>query len=200
MATLGTRLIRERGEAASATVVVLNYNYARFLRRSLDSALSQTWPRVQVVVVDDCSTDDSREVIASYGRRVRTVLQERNGGHGAAMNAGFAASSVLMVAGDSEDWDLLTFEPRKNGPDLSNCCGERFNVTPHKRRVEYVAKEADRLRPVRERHVDGIDESRGEVGPSLVGVVRAAEMRVADDSQFHSTIISLTTSRVIRSR
>jgi hypothetical protein len=85
-------------QAASATIVVLNYNYARFLRRSLDSALGQTWPQVQVVVVDDCSTDDSREVIASYGDKVRPVLQARNSGHGAGMNAGFAAATGEIIS------------------------------------------------------------------------------------------------------
>jgi GT2 family glycosyltransferase len=84
-------------KAASAAIVVLNYNYARFLRRSLDSALQQTWPRVEVIVVDDCSTDASREVIAGYGGQVRPVLHERNRGHGAGMNAGFAASSADVV-------------------------------------------------------------------------------------------------------
>jgi hypothetical protein len=84
-------------QAASATIVVLNYNYAHFLRRSLDSALAQTWPNVEVVVVDDCSTDDSRDVIAAYGDRLRTVLQPRNSGHGAGMNAGFAASRGEIV-------------------------------------------------------------------------------------------------------
>jgi GT2 family glycosyltransferase len=85
------------GQAPAATVVVLNYNYARFLRRSLDSALAQTWPNVEVAVVDDCSTDESRDVIAGYGARVRPVLQPRNGGHGAGMNAGFAAAAGEVV-------------------------------------------------------------------------------------------------------
>jgi hypothetical protein len=84
-------------KAATASIVVLNYNYARFLRRSVDSALRQTWPQVEVIVVDDCSTDESREVIASYGERVRPVLQPRNGGHGAGMNAGFAAATGEVV-------------------------------------------------------------------------------------------------------
>lgn len=83
--------------AAQASIVVLNYNYARFLRRSLDSALAQTWSEVEVVVVDDASTDHSREVIASYAGRVKPVLQPRNGGHGAGMNAGFAASRGEVV-------------------------------------------------------------------------------------------------------
>lgn len=40
------------------TVVINNYNYGRFLQRAIDSALKQTYPHVEVVVVDDGSTDN----------------------------------------------------------------------------------------------------------------------------------------------
>jgi cellulose synthase/poly-beta-1,6-N-acetylglucosamine synthase-like glycosyltransferase len=56
-------------------------NYARFLKGAIDSALSQTWPNIEVIVVDDGSTDSSRDIIASYGRRVIPVLKP-NGGMG----------------------------------------------------------------------------------------------------------------------
>jgi GT2 family glycosyltransferase len=82
---------------ARLTVVVLNYNYAQYLPRSVGSALAQDWPEVEVVVVDDCSTDNSRDVIAGFGGQVIPVLQPKNGGHGAGFNAGFAASSGEVV-------------------------------------------------------------------------------------------------------
>jgi glycosyltransferase involved in cell wall biosynthesis len=91
--------------APLASIVIVNYNYARFLPRSIDSALAQTHPRTEVVVVDDASTDGSRDVIQSYSDRVVPVLQARNGGQGAAFNAGFAASHgdvVLFL--DADDW------------------------------------------------------------------------------------------------
>jgi len=92
-------------EAPLVSIVVVNYNYARFLSRSLDSALAQTHPRTEVVVVDDASTDDSREVVGRYGDRVVAVLQATNGGQGAAFNAGFAAcrGDVVLFL-DSDDW------------------------------------------------------------------------------------------------
>lgn len=77
------------GQAAS--VVVTNHNYASWLGQAIDSALAQAYPEVEVVVVDDGSTDSSRAVIASYGERI-TALFQRNRGQAAAMNAGFAAS------------------------------------------------------------------------------------------------------------
>jgi glycosyltransferase involved in cell wall biosynthesis len=79
-----------------ATVLITNYNYAAYLPDAIDSAIAQTHPEVEVVVVDDGSTDDSRDVIARYGDRIVPVLQE-NAGQAAATNAGFAASHGEVV-------------------------------------------------------------------------------------------------------
>lgn len=79
-----------------ASILVNNYNYGRFLREALDSALGQTYPHTEVIVVDDGSTDESREIIASYGGRIIPVLKE-NGGQASALNAGFAASRGEIV-------------------------------------------------------------------------------------------------------
>lgn len=73
------------------SILINNYNYGRFLRDAIDSALHQTYPNTEVIVVDDGSTDDSRAIIASYRERVIPVLKD-NGGQASAFNAGFAAS------------------------------------------------------------------------------------------------------------
>src|SRR4051812_39241488 len=80
----------------TASVVVNNFNYGRYVAAAIDSALAQTHPATEVIVVDDGSTDDSRAVIAGYGDRVRAVLKD-NGGQGSAFNAGFAASTGDVV-------------------------------------------------------------------------------------------------------
>ena len=49
------------------TVLINNHNYGRFLRQAIDSAINQTYQQVEVIVVDDGSTDESREIIVSYG-------------------------------------------------------------------------------------------------------------------------------------
>jgi len=79
------------------SIVIANYNYARFLRRSIDSALEQNYDDTEVIVVDDASTDDTADVVASYGPRIKTRLREVNGGHAAAFNTGFASSSGKIV-------------------------------------------------------------------------------------------------------
>lgn len=88
---------------SAVSIVINNYNYARFLRDAIDSALAQTYPNVEVLVVDDGSTDDSREVIASYDGRVIAILKQ-NGGQASAFNAGFAAShGEIVIFLDADD-------------------------------------------------------------------------------------------------
>jgi hypothetical protein len=87
------------------SIVINNFNYARYLSQSIDSALSQTHPFTEVVVVDDASADDSRSVIRRYGDRIIPVLLEQNGGQGAAINAGFRASrGEIVIFLDSDDY------------------------------------------------------------------------------------------------
>ena len=91
--------------APLVSIVVDNYNYARFLPRSVGSALAQTYPHVEVVVVDDASTDGSQEIIRAFGQRVTPVLKAVNAGHGAAFNSGFAASrGEIVIFLDADDY------------------------------------------------------------------------------------------------
>ncbi len=85
------------------SIIVNNYNYGRFLREAIESALSQTYKPLEVIVVDDGSTDCSRDVIASFGARILPVFKE-NGGQASALNAGFARShGDLVMFLDSDD-------------------------------------------------------------------------------------------------
>jgi glycosyltransferase involved in cell wall biosynthesis len=87
----------------SVTIVVRSFNYDRFLRAAIESALSQTAKDVEVVVVDDGSSDGSVAIIESYGDRVVAVLKE-NGGMASAFAAGMQASSgEFLVFLDSDD-------------------------------------------------------------------------------------------------
>jgi len=78
------------------SIVVNNYNYSSFLRQAIDSAIGQSYENIEVIAVDDGSTDDSPLVIASYGDRITPVLKP-NGGQASAFNAGFAVSSGTVV-------------------------------------------------------------------------------------------------------
>ena len=79
------------------SVVIPNYNYARYLRGTIDSVTVQTFPDIEIVVVDDGSTDGSTEILESYGERIRAIFQQ-NQGVSAARNNGVAASTGEYVA------------------------------------------------------------------------------------------------------
>ncbi|MGY1774379.1 glycosyltransferase [Geodermatophilus sp. SYSU D00804] len=84
-------------------MVIANYNYERFVGPAIESALALDWPDVEVVVVDDGSTDGSREVIARYADRV-TVIEQENARQRVAHNRGLAASTGdVVVFLDSDD-------------------------------------------------------------------------------------------------
>jgi glycosyltransferase involved in cell wall biosynthesis len=78
------------------SIVINNYNYGSFLRQAIESALAQTYPHIEIVVVDDGSTDDSCDVIRSFGSKIVPVLKA-NEGHGSTFNAGFTASHGEIV-------------------------------------------------------------------------------------------------------
>lgn len=91
------------------SILINNYNYGRFLGDAIDSALAQTHPNIEIVVVDDGSTDNSRQVIAGYGARILALLKE-NGGQASAFNAGFAVTTGdIICLLDSDDY----FKPEK---------------------------------------------------------------------------------------
>jgi glycosyltransferase involved in cell wall biosynthesis len=88
------------------SVVVPFYNGAKFLRAALDSVLAQTYEQVQLVAVDDGSTDSSPDILASYGSRLVTIRQS-NAGVAEARNAGIRASQGELIAFlDQDDWWL----------------------------------------------------------------------------------------------
>lgn len=86
------------------SVVIDNYNYADFLQQAIDSILNQTYENIELIVVDDGSTDGSREIIQTYGDKLIPVLQD-NAGQLAAINTGFARAQGKYVCFlDSDDY------------------------------------------------------------------------------------------------
>lgn len=83
------------------SVVVPNYNYARAIGLCLSALQAQTYPNLEIIVVDDCSTDDSVAVARSYG--VRVVRTPANGGPSVARNLGAAhARGAILFFVDSD--------------------------------------------------------------------------------------------------
>lgn len=87
-----------------ASIIIPCYNSAKYLAEAVDSALAQTYPDKEVIVVDDGSTDDSPRIMAAYGDRIR-VVRQANAGLSCARNAGIRAARGGLVAFlDADDW------------------------------------------------------------------------------------------------
>ena len=91
---------------SSVSVVIPTLNHGRYIRRAIDSVLAQTKAPDEVVVVDDGSTDDTEEVLASYGNAIQYVYQD-NQGVSAARNTGIRLSTSNWVAFLDADDDWL---------------------------------------------------------------------------------------------
>jgi glycosyltransferase involved in cell wall biosynthesis len=83
-------------ENPAASIIINNYNYGRFLADAVESALGQSYQHTEVIVVDDGSTDDSRDVIKRYDKHIISVLKT-NGGQASAFNTGFAVARGEIV-------------------------------------------------------------------------------------------------------
>lgn len=89
------------------SVLVKNYNCQSYVQQAIDSVESQTYPNIEIVIIDDGSTDSSRQVIDSCStssNRPFVKVYKANGGEASALNAGFAASrGDLICILDSDD-------------------------------------------------------------------------------------------------
>lgn len=164
-------------------VVVNNFNYARFLDDAIDSALAQTYEHVRVIVVDDGSSDGSRDLISSYGDRIEPVLKE-NGGQASCFNAGLQRSRGDIVIFLDAD-DLLA-------PEAVAHVADAFASVPGAARAHY------RLAVVDE---DGVPT--GEIKPARhialpSGDLRDATLRFPFDLARPATSGNAFSARVLR--
>jgi hypothetical protein len=81
---------------SSVSVCIPTYNAAEYLRAAIESALAQTRPPDEIIVVDDGSPDHTREVCESFGAKVRYILQENDG----TLGAGARARAMREATGD----------------------------------------------------------------------------------------------------
>jgi hypothetical protein len=154
-------------------IVINNYNYARYLRAAVESALAQSYVAVSVIVVDDGSTDESRELLSGYADRVQLVLKE-NGGQASAFNAGFdACREDIIIFLDADDVLL---------PEAAGLVADRFAREPELVKAQY-----------RLEVIDSAGRPTGEIKPQPHLVLPQGDMRQAELA-FSFDIVWLATS------
>jgi teichuronic acid biosynthesis glycosyltransferase TuaG len=80
------------------SAIVTSYNYGRFLPEAVESVLDQTYPKLEIVVVDDGSTDETRQLVSRYENRGVRYVYQPHSGPGQARNRGLESTSGSLVA------------------------------------------------------------------------------------------------------
>lgn len=93
------------------SVIIPTYNSAEVLERAIDSVLNQSYKNLEVIVVDDGSTDNTKDLVQKYSKHSNFIYKfQQNKGQGAARNKGVSlASGEYLAFLDSDDW----WEPEK---------------------------------------------------------------------------------------
>ena len=157
---------------SKVSVVITNYNYGRFLERRLRSVLEQTYRDFEVIYLDDCSTDNSEEVLAQFlnDPRIRVVRNTVNGGSAfKQLNKGarLTQGEYLWVA-EADDYTktdfLETMVPVLDAhPSVGLAYCQSLAVDEHDTVLGSMTEYTDELDPERWKHDyvnDGRDECR----------------------------------------
>jgi glycosyltransferase involved in cell wall biosynthesis len=96
------------------SIVVASYNHAGYLTQRMDSLVAQTYPNIEILVIDDCSPDNSVEILERYASnpRVTLIRREKNGGWVAVSNQGIemARGEYILFANCDDDCSPTVIE------------------------------------------------------------------------------------------
>lgn len=135
------------------SAIIPTYNRARLVCEAIESVLCQTYSHIEIIVVDDGSTDNTPDELKHFGNRIRIITQ-RNAGPSSARNRGIAASHGELIAFlDSDDLWLPTKLERQvqllqRSGEAVPCC--LCNIMMHWTGKKVSSFEISRMRPVLE--------------------------------------------------
>ena len=99
------------------SVIMPAFNSARFVGQAVQTVLAQTYPQVELIVVNDGSTDETETVLAPYANRIQ-IINQANQGVSAARNTGIRAAQGQYIAFLDAD-DLMMLDMRPRSPEFS---------------------------------------------------------------------------------
>jgi len=123
------------------SVVITSYNYGCYLRDSIQSVLDQTYSNIEIVVVDDGSTDESADIISGFGERIYPLYRDHQG-QCAAINAGFKATNgEIIIFFDADDCLISDAVNRfvdafRNNESITKSQGYMIGVDARGRRLD----------------------------------------------------------------
>lgn len=152
------------------SVIVTSYNHSQYLTRRMDSLLNQSYENIEVIAIDDCSTENNVEILRRYEShpKVRLVVQEKNLGLVQSMNKGIELSSGQYVLVAQCDDDCA--------PQMIQCLVAALQTQP-----------SAGMAFCRSQLIDGLDKNLGE---DIVDMERTFQRRCADDTLLSSAEMS----------
>ncbi|HEV3200615.1 MAG TPA: glycosyltransferase family 2 protein [Bryobacteraceae bacterium] len=117
-------------------IAIVTYNSGRYIRRCLDSVLQQEGLKIEVVVVDNASTDNTIEILREFKGRIRWILSDRNLGFAEAQNRAIRSSRsewVLTLNPDVlllPDFIRMLMDAGKTDPGAGAVCGKLLSIGP----------------------------------------------------------------------
>jgi len=120
----------------SVSVTIVTYNSGRYIRRCLESVFSQRYPRLEIIVVDNASTDGTLDILEGFEDRCQVVLNDRNLGFAAAQNQAISLSSGAWVLTVNPDVFLMPgfiqslVEGGRIDPAIGTVCGKLLSISP----------------------------------------------------------------------
>ncbi|MDO8264185.1 MAG: glycosyltransferase family 2 protein [Gallionella sp.] len=143
------------------SICVTCFNAADTISRAIHSALEQEWPNKEIIIVDDCSTDGSSDLIQKiidHNPSVRLIQLERNGGYPAALNTLVSeARGEFVVFFDDDDtsvacrvtaqWERITRYERDKKAEFVLCYSNRSVVVAGDQEVSAITRAIGRLEP-----------------------------------------------------
>ncbi len=140
------------------SVIIPTYNIEKYLRECLDSIVNQTYENLEIIIIDDNSSDSTPDIIREYAAkddRIKPVFHKKNAGPGATRNEGLAmATGDYVTLMDHDDWqDLDKYEKMmekaiEHGADIVFCNAQEFEQNTQKVHTLYKLP-------------DGIEEGKG---------------------------------------
>jgi len=170
------------------SVIVASYNHAGFLDRRMESLLAQTYPNLEILVIDDCSPDNSVEVLRRYEAdpRVKLVVREKNGGWVVVSNQGMAmvAGEYLLLANcdDACEPDMIAclVTALKNHPSagVAFCRSQLVDAYDRTLGDDFSIREASfRARCATDTLISGVEMSRFLLNSCVIPNLSAAMVR-----------------------
>lgn len=140
------------------SVIIPTYNRAKLIKKSINSILNQTYDNIEVIVVDDCSTDNTEEVIKKIkDDRIRYIKLKKNSGACAARNAGIkVATGKYINFNDSDDEYLPTkIETQYNNLIKNNSDMDFCRIMIHINNNEFpIPSEQNRKKILKKEYID----------------------------------------------